>query len=349
MQDKIQEFIAALAADGVDVEDSSQVIADDTVRRCHMVGDKKGEPSITYKLEVTADGFGFGWAVPWRMGGERIDWHSKAPRGRAKEVTAAAREWQARQREAQRAEREEQARSAVAETERRIAEAAAAVGHPYLTRKGVDWLDGLQHEGLLVVPVTSAAGLVGCQLIAADGRRWFQKGTPKKAAWHFLAGDLECGIVAMVEGLSTGLTVRAATGWPVYVAIDAGNLRPVAVEVKRMHPNAVIVIAGDNDLWKRDDKGQPLNTGKKCAEQAAGAIGGAVVMLPEGLDHPGTDWNDAAAQKGVDWVRECLSRVRVPEPVDVGPEPDYSDSVDMGNDDRDIPNLDKLRRVLKPM
>ena len=97
MQEKIQEFVAALAAAGVDVEDSAEIIADNTVRRCRMVGDKRNEPSISYKLEVTLDGFGFGWAVPWRMGGERIDWHSKAPKGRSREVTAAAQAWQAQQ------------------------------------------------------------------------------------------------------------------------------------------------------------------------------------------------------------------------------------------------------------
>lgn len=350
MQDKIQEFVAALAAAGVDVEDSSEIVADDTVRRCHMVGDKRNEPSISYKLEITPEGFGFGWAVPWRMGGERIDWHSKAPRGRAREVTAAAKEWRARQREAQRIEREELERSAVEETKRRIAEGIPANGHPYLVRKGVTWDQGLQGDGLLVVPVGNADGLVGCQLIAANGRRWFQRGTVKKGAWHLISDDGDdWSMVAMVEGLSTGLTVRAATGWPVFVAIDAGNLKPVAIEIKKMHPESTLIIAGDNDAWRRDDKGNPDNVGKRCAEQAAVACGGAQVFLPEGLEHPGTDWNDAAEQMGIDWVRDRFASI--PRPVAM---PDPTPWMGGYVEPEFVPAPDEsltgqLRRVIKPM
>lgn len=309
MQDQVNAFIEAMADHGVHLADTTEIIADDKIRRAHTVDDKRGKTSLSYQLEVTADGFGFGWFAAWKAGNDPVYWHSKPPRGQTSAVRKKARDWADQRREQRKAEADDAFRWCLADLEVYQRDSVSADGHGYLTRKGVHAGSLRQHEGKLLVPITSGDGSTGCQLITADGMRWFITGSKKSGSWHLIAGETECyDRVFIVEGLSTGLTVRDVSGCPVYVAIDAGNLKAVAVRVREMHPDAQIIIAGDNDIWKRDDKGQPLNTGRKAAEQAA-VSSNAVMWLPEGLEHPGTDWNDAAAHKGVDWVRNELAKI----------------------------------------
>lgn len=312
MHEKIQEFIEAMAAEGIALANPAEIIADDQIHRAHMVGDKPGETTISYKLEIRDDGFAVGWFNPFKFGMGSFKWHSKAPRGQIKQVRARSKEWH----EERQAERDrvaaEALRSALDETERLIGRSEPATGHAYLLRKGVTWADLRQADGLLLVPIEAQDGRRGCQLIAADGKRWFVTGSKKAGAWHLIATDEDdYERVFIAEGLSTGLTVRNVSGCPVYVAIDAGNMKAVAEAVRARHPDAQIIVAGDNDLWTRDAKGQPMNTGRRAAEQAAVSVGG-FMWLPEGLEHPGTDWNDAAAVHGLEWVAGEVSKLPMP-------------------------------------
>jgi putative DNA primase/helicase len=51
------------------------------------------------------------------------------------------------------------------------------------------------------------------------------------------------------EGWATGATLHEATGLPVVVAFNAGNLLLVAKLIRREYPAARLVICADND-WK---------------------------------------------------------------------------------------------------
>ena len=357
MQEQIAEFIEAMAAEGVDLAEPSEIIADDTVRRAHMVGDKKGKTTISYKLGIADDGFAFGWCNAHKLGGDLIKWHSKPKRGQTKAVKARSKEWH----EEAKAERERVAAEAmgqaVADTVEMLGRAGSAEEHPYLDRKGVSWPELKQCDGLLMVPVYDQDGMRGCQLIAADGKRWFVTGSRKAGAWHLIAADGDAyDRVFIAEGLSTGLTIRGISGCPVYVAIDAGNMKRVSEAVRNMHPGAQIIIAGDNDLWTRDAKGQPMNTGRNAAEQAALACGGHM-WLPEGLEHPHTDWNDAFAVMGEDWVRVELAKLPEIQPhfepemheyemPDFGGEP-YSEESGQGTFNP-IAYADKIKSELRP-
>lgn len=63
--------------------------------------------------------------------------------------------------------------------------------------------------------------------------------------------------------------------------------------IRKLHPDAKIIIAADNDRFT------PGNPGVTHARKAALAVGGLVSIpqFPEGVD--GTDWNDWAL-----WKRE---------------------------------------------
>ncbi|PHR04165.1 MAG: hypothetical protein COB29_12750 [Sulfitobacter sp.] len=102
--------------------------------------------------------------------------------------------------------------------------------------------------------------------------------------------------------------MHEATGKPVIVTFDSGNLMPVAKTIRQMHPNAEIVIMADNDypLLAR----QPFkNVGLEKAEEAAKAVDG-IVLTPNFNDKEKekslTDWNDFSKERGKSVVATML-------------------------------------------
>ena len=105
----------------------------------------------------------------------------------------------------------------------------------------------------------------------------------------------------IAEGFATAASIREATGLPVVIAFDAGNLAPVAKIIRRWLPLARIVIAAD------DDHATDGNPGLTKAHAAAELIGGNVAT-PTFLEteQRGTDFNDLAALRGPEPVAEII-------------------------------------------
>lgn len=315
MMNHIEEFVAAIKNHGGTVADISEIIDDDTIRRAHDVADKPQKTSISYQLAVDADGFACGWFVCYKISPESVSWHSKAPRGSAQDYKARAKAWinseeQRAKKEADRLARKEEAVRLTCEA---LDAGVSADGHGYLTSKGVSWSPLLQHEGAVLVPITTIEGeLIGCQRIYKNGVKSFIPGSEKKGGFYLVASEEDdWSRVFIAEGLSTALTVRRISGSPVFVAFDCGNLKPVAQAVHARHPRSVIIMAADDDQWTVDANGNKVNPGIRDASQAALAVQG-LVWSPLGLEAPHTDWNDAAAVHGDDWVAEQLARVPMP-------------------------------------
>lgn len=184
---------------------------------------------------------------------------------------------------------------------------------PYLQRKGVRaW--GLRFSrGSIVVPLRDERGeLVGLQFIDADGGKKFITGTAKRGAWHWVGDPGKRGPIAIAEGYATAATIHEAKGWPVAVAFDAGNLRPVAQAVRRLFPGRLVVVCAD------DDHGTAGNPGITKATQAAERVSGVVAVpkFQNRVDHSDpsapksrTDWNDLQAELGADEVAKQLKAV----------------------------------------
>ncbi|MDR0273985.1 MAG: DUF927 domain-containing protein [Burkholderiaceae bacterium] len=223
---------------------------------------------------------------------------------------------QQRQRQ-QRAEREQaerqakqQAQAAAAGRARALWDAAspAPPDHGYLKRKGVP-PHGLRvgADGQLLVPVLDAAGaLWNVQRIApekpADGAtdKKFLRDARVSGCWHLL-GDLAGADVALAaEGYATAASVHEATGRPVAVAFNAGNMKAVAKALRQQAPGALIVLCGD------DDQDTQRRTGKNPgadAAQAAARLAHGVAVLPVGLPVGFKDFNDLHQHAGLDAVR----------------------------------------------
>lgn len=218
---------------------------------------------------------------------EREGWREHVAKARA--------EAEAEQRQAQ--------EGAADRAEKLWASANPATAHPYLTRKGVG-AHGVRVVGdVLLVPMhTSGGALVNVQRIAPDGGKRFLGGGRVTGCYHSIGKP--SGVICVTEGYATGASVREATGHAVAVALNAGNLDPVARQLRAKYPDATLIFCAD------DDYRTVGNPGVTKATAAARAVGGLVAIPDFGPARPegASDFNDLAQHLGVEAVRKALQR-----------------------------------------
>ncbi|MDI1267798.1 MAG: DUF927 domain-containing protein [Polaromonas sp.] len=194
-------------------------------------------------------------------------------------------------------------------------QAASETGtSPYLVRKGVQ-PHGVRFaaDGWLLVPLRDAADqLCNVQRIApampSDGPdKLFLKGGRKSGLWHML-GDVSNhapapAVLLVAEGYATAASLHEATGHPVAVAFDAGNLAHVAKALRQLYPTALLVLCGDDDVQTFARTGN--NPGGDKAAAAARAVRGLAVF-PESLPDGGSDFNDLHQAAGLVAVRAIV-------------------------------------------
>lgn len=181
---------------------------------------------------------------------------------------------------------------------------------PYLARKGAQpYGVRFAADGALLVPLRDADGtLWNLQRIAPERNRFgtdklFCKGGRKSGLWHMLGSPEGAPVLLEAEGYATAASLHEATGRPVAVAFDAGNLGHVAKALRQRYPAALLVLCGDDDRATEARTG--TNTGRVKAEAAARAVGGLAVF-PEGLPEGASDFNDMRQAQGLDAVRSTL-------------------------------------------
>lgn len=194
------------------------------------------------KLYITG---AFGWrGDQWRVESSARD---MSPEDRAAELEA-----RKAAEKAARAEREKDAALA-AEKARRMWDKARLADqgplHPYLDRKKVGAF-GLRvgfSNRLLVSLRDIENQLHGLQYISPEGEKIFGTGTAKEGKFH-LVGEVQDGVpIAFGEGYATAASAHMATGWPVVVCFDAGNLDPVVAAWRKLYPDHKFVLLGDDD------------------------------------------------------------------------------------------------------
>ena len=241
--------------------------------------------------------------------GFRLEESTPKPAPSADELKALAKTRAARE-ERERTQREATQREAAAEAARQWGAASDAGASAYLVRKGVRG-HGVRYAagGWLFVPMRDAAGeLWNVQRIAperpADGpEKLFLRAARKSGLWHLIGDPKDAPALLVAEGYATAASVHEATGRPVAVGFDAGNLVHVARELRKAHPAALVVICGDDDRETEARTGR--NPGREKAQAAADKVRGAAVW-PEGLPEGGSDFNDMAQHAGPDAVRERI-------------------------------------------
>jgi len=238
---------------------------------------------------------------------------------------------------AERAERDQAEQTRIEAAQASAAQAAADLWasasdsgqSPYLERKGVAGV-GVRYlpDGTVLVPMLDAAGaLWNVQCIApqkspeGSDKRYGPprvKGGRKQGLFHVLgalplpdaagaAGGPRDGpsdglagapaVVLLAEGYATAASLHMATGHPIAVAFDAGNLATVAKALQQLCPGALVVVCGDDDADTEARTG--TNPGKQKATAAAKAVKG-LALFPEGLPPGGSDFNDLHMHVGGD-------------------------------------------------
>ena len=199
-------------------------------------------------------------------------------------------------------------------------------GSAYLKRKGVE------AHGLRFLP----GGIALVPMLDIEGRMWsVQRLLPKhlrdpktgkdttdklygpikqgpadevhsrKTGLFHVVGQAEAApVLLLAEGYATAATVHEATGRPVVVCFDSGNLVHVARDLRQRWPALPLLVCGDDDR-RTEAKGRK-NAGKVKAAEAAAVAGSAAglagVVMPAGLPDDGSDFNDLAAHAGLPMV-----------------------------------------------
>ena len=281
----------------------------DRVQRCQVGGDKAGQQSGWYVF--FADNLPAGEAGNWKTG-ESWKWCAK------EEHLLTSAEWKIasaqleRAKAARDAERARLAEEAASRAQSMWDKAKPCDSHPYLSAK-CNASYGLKVlAGKLLIPVLDPAGTMrSLQKIDASGKKEFLFGGKISGGSYTIQG--KTGMVAVCEGYATAASIHAATGWTVIAAFNCGNLEAVAENCRAAHPEARMVICGDDDRFTAD------NPGKKAAE-ACGRKLGLPVLLPRFAADEGkpTDWNDLHVREGLDEARKQL----------LGPAGSYAIAVD---------------------
>ena len=308
-------FLDALNAAGLDY--SGPIIADSALHRFKVKGDRN--PNGWYVLH--SDGLPAGSYGCWKRGFTET-WCAKSGDVLTEAERADRDRLWAKQREERDADRQRQHREAAGKAQA-ILDAAqpAPDDHPYLVRKAVKAYPGVllgawpqrQRENCLLIPLRTADGrLATVQAIfpdkPAEGRRDkdFLKGGTTKGA-YFTLGDLySADTVIIAEGYATAATLHDATGHPAVMALDAGNLKPVAEILKKLHPKTRFIIAADNDRFTEG------NPGIAKATLAAKAIKAALAVPEFAKGEAGSDFNDLAEIRGLEAVKAALDQAGTP-------------------------------------
>jgi len=299
----VDAFRQAIREAGLEPPD--EIVADGTLHRFASDG-RRGKDAGWYTLYldgVPAGNFGC-WRANvnenWSATSERTMSAAERSAYRAKMDTIR------KAREADQAKRHTEAATKAAS----IWDAAkpATDAHVYLARKGVQVYGLREHtDGRLIVPVRAGKVLQSLQFIDNDNGKLFLAGGEVAGGYFSIGTTTDATALCVCEGFATGATVHEATGYPVAVAFNAGNLKAVTQAMHASYPDLPLIICGDDDP---KTKGNP---GRTKATEAAQSVGArlALPVGPAGV----TDFNDMARHCGVDAVREVMEAARTGEPA----------------------------------
>ena len=175
--------------------------------------------------------------------------------------------------------------------------------HQYLIDKDVASHGLKVNKEKLLIPMFNIDGeIVNIQSINISGEKRFHKGGLVKGCFY-LIGEVK-DIIVLCEGYATGATIYSAVKEATVICFNSTNLKEVASEFSSLHPNASILIAGD------DDRFNEINSGRVEATKAAKYIGGCTVFPTfkdiDCDDETLTDFNDLQRIYGVKVVKSQI-------------------------------------------
>ena len=186
--------------------------------------------------------------------------------------------------------------------------------HQYYIKKGVN-LGGLVRCGVwpqrgwdnaLIIPIyDSAEDIVSLQAINTDGTKDFLSGGRIKGCFYPI-GKIRgaTGLIVIGEGVGTVAPACEVMGCPGVCALSDGNLEAVTKEIRKLAPDAEIIIIADDD--QKEDGSNP---GRESATKAAEAIG-CKWVIPD-LGKKADAW-DVFNELGAEGIRAMMAAAVFP-------------------------------------
>lgn len=304
--DPVTEFAQVLENAGLVIQGLPQM--DGAIHRVATRDDKKGAKSGAYKAYL--DGRPAGWYRDYRSaddsptnwvfsGGEQ---HDPLARLHLRAFAQQQRDDNARKLQQQYNKQAGYARSY-------INGLPQATAHEYLTRKGIRAAPGvrLNNKNELVIPFSNGQGEIrSYQRIPVTGGKDARilKDSEKTGNW-FTFGTPENGRpLLFAEGYATAASLHEATGLPVLMTVDAGNMIAVAENARQIWTDSPFVFCADNDHQRE------INKGVFSATKAAEVTNGEVIIpaFTEAEKAQGlTDFNDLDASRGRDAFQRAMN------------------------------------------
>lgn len=306
-----EQFRDAIHAAGLMPPDVIE--ADGKLRRFASNG-KRGDDAGWYVLHgdgIPAGGFG-----NWRTGDSQT-WQADIGRTLTPAEEAAHRakvQAMREQREAEEAKSKAEAATKAATIWN--AGAPASADHPYLTRKAIKPNGARLYKDALVIPMRAGGELHSLQFIGPDGVKKFLTGG-RVAGCYFSIGTMkDAAALCIAEGFATGATIHEATGYPVAVAFNAGNLGAVAKAMREKCPDLPLILCADDDVATAG------NPGLTKATEAARSVGGLVAMPAFGTSRTDgmTDFNDMHKHCGQEAVKQAIANASAPARPEIQPD-----------------------------
>ena len=294
-------LLTAMAEAGITPASPLTPAASGQIQRFEIVSDKRGNLNgwlVCYCNGFEPDVYVFG---SWKLGSS----HTFSASGKTNTEPAIRLQIESARREAERAKAEEQRQAALACYEQ-WQRATAATQHPYLSAKGIKpHIAKADADNWLLIPVVDLTGqLTSLQYINPNGGKSFRKGGKISGCFCPIGYGESASVILVCEGFATGATLREASGLPVVVAFNAGNLKPVTMALRLKHQRAKIIVCADNDHTN-----QAQNVGIAKATEAAKLAGAFMVYPSFAANDSGTDFNDLAVSHGLNAVTVIIREV----------------------------------------
>jgi len=271
--ESIDQFRQAMQAAGIHY--SGEIVTDGKLHRFHIEGHKPGSLNGAYAVHL--DGFPAGWFMDYTTGISQT-WRSGNGFQRISYALMQQIKEAKQQRETEIRQKHIEAACKANYIWRQSKPITRKENHPYLVTKRIQQHTARLYRESLVIPIHNESDqLVNLQFISPIGEKRFLSGGRKRGCFHII-GDVSARIL-ICEGFATGASLYEDSGQRVVIAFDAGNLLPVAKNIRELSPDSEIIICGDNDF---------SGMGQAAAREAALSIGGKILIPPV----PGQDWND---------------------------------------------------------
>jgi putative DNA primase/helicase len=243
-------------------------VADGKPHRFHVPGDRSRTLNGWYVLHM--DGNPCGLFGSWKDSGNWHKWSSRQPADRLEALLISQRIEQARhQHEAEQHQRQSRAAEYAARLWRDARRADPA--HPYLSQKGCQPHTLRQHGDVLLVPLTRDGQLVNLQRIKPDGDKRFLFGGMVTGVCSVLGIITSGKPLYLCEGWATGATIHERTRAAVACAMNAGNLLAAGKRLQHQNPDAVLIVAGDDDRMTLGNPGRTYAT-KAAVQLSCGLV-----------------------------------------------------------------------------